>query len=113
MVLTTTLALQVGLPLLAVGIGIIAKIYPSEKLIAICKPFCTNLGKIISKFLLVRFGNSAFDRVAEGMIVTLLDVTSNCLGFCRDGLLSDNDEQAAKANPTTTEVSETSDAKGI
>jgi hypothetical protein len=98
MVLSTTLIIQIAIPVILVIISWLAKKFPKEKISRFFMPACVNFGRLISKFCIVRFGKSGLDNVGEGIIVTLLDVMSNCLSYIVVGIMEHNSELIDKAN---------------
>jgi hypothetical protein len=97
MVITTTLILQFVIPaIVTFVVGFIAKKIPREKIVKFIMPYCINAGRLTSKYLMVRFSRMGFDNVIDGIIITILDVLSNAIGFYRDGILGQNEEQIDK-----------------
>ena len=92
MQITNALIIQFAIGILVMVLGILVKKIPKQKIIDKLMPICINIGKVISKFLIIRFGKSGFDNLAEGLIVSFLDIISKCLGFISLGLQSHNEE---------------------
>lgn len=80
-----------------VVLGLFAKFCPRAKLQEWLKPPMINIGRGISKFLILRLGKKSADKVEEGIIVTVLDVLGYAPLYIRDGLLEDNETKKEKA----------------
>lgn len=57
-----------------------------------------NFGRLVSKFLILRLGKKAAEKVEEGIIVTLLDVIGNIALYIKEGLLEDNEKKKGTKN---------------
>lgn len=71
-------------------LALFAKFCPKKKLVGWIKAPCTNLGRAISKALILRLGKKGAERVEEGIIVTILEVGEMAFAFVKTGLLEDN-----------------------
>ena len=88
-------AFTIAAPML---VGLFVKFCPKKKLIAWIEKPCRGLGITISKFLVLRIGKRAANRVEEGIISTILTVLGQIPLFINDGLLSDNNKKRIESN---------------
>ena len=71
--------------------GLFMKMVPKEKIVGFLKPKLYKAGVFVSKFLTLRLGAKAAQKVEENVIVTTTFAISESLKSFVDGLLSDND----------------------
>ena len=83
-------AFTIGAPIL---VGLFIRVCPKDKLLAWIKKPCYGLGVAISKFLLIRLGRRASQRVEEGIISTLLVCIGQAPLFINEGMLADNEKK--------------------
>lgn len=86
----------------AIGIGIMvavsafARFMPKEKIIGFLAPKFYAAGVFVSKFLILRLGKKSAERVEQGIIITIANSTSECIGKFVDGLIADNELKKEK-----------------
>jgi dihydrofolate reductase len=77
-----------------IGVGLFARYYPRERLVALVTPPARRAGEIVSRFLTIRIGANAAERVEEGCVVTLADTARAALDAFIAGLLADNSRRS-------------------
>jgi len=80
-------AFTIGAPVL---VGLFIRFCPKAKLLDWIKKPCYGLGVTISKFLLIRIGRRAAERVEEGIISTILVCIGQVSLYINEGMLADN-----------------------
>lgn len=81
---------------IVVAVAAFLRFMPKAKIVGFLKPKCYAAGVFISKFLILRLGKSAAERVEEGLIVTITMAISESIGGFVDGLLMDNKTKKEK-----------------
>lgn len=88
--------------IIGTGVSIVMALFvkycPKGKLLQWIEKPCRGFGVAVSKFLVLRLGRKAAEKVEEGIIVTLLTVIGKAPLFVVDGLLADNEKKKQNAN---------------
>lgn len=77
-------------------VSIFLRMCPKSKILAWLQKPCYGVGVIISKFLTVRIGKKAAERVEESIISTLLECLGQAPLYINRGLLADNKKKVRK-----------------
>ena len=77
----------------SLAVLLFAKFCPKQKIVDCLAPKCRALGRFISRFLILRLGTKAAEKVEEGIIVTMLTTASTLCSATLEGLLEDNEKK--------------------
>lgn len=80
----------------AAAIGAFLRFVPKDKLIVRTIPYSGFAGRFVSKFLILRIGKDAAEKVEEGIIVTLFSVLLANIECFLQNLRADNEKRKAQ-----------------